>query len=385
MAEFEQFDDNATPLEWMLPDGRPLPPDFTADEVSLAQSFNDHFDIAGENLPPRYAQTLLGDPRHAPASDDFEERMISGVFQALHLERPHTPLAPHPLRKGRQHVQRLLQRVAQRGAVAVMALMMVFAYNATGTGVALASVLQIITGHGGASAVTSYPSHVTAGGQGTNGAMSAVSFTPRWPGTQTHEYTFTGIDLINGQWWTQGALVMLHYTNSDGNTLHHLDIMEFVPRVHVALQVVQEGSMSLVKIGDADGAFVWGHWAYQPKQGMVWIPSQRAELIYGGADAASPVIWIAADDLGDQSVAQMQATLMDVAGSLQLMRPLRWQRVGQHAGDIPINQVSDIAPPFRDDVIALVPDRSDPQAPVIDVRVGPDPLETSQLASQTNR
>ncbi len=392
MAEFEPLGDEVPPQEWALNDGRALPADFTADEAEIAQWFSSHFDIVGENLPPRYAQTLLGDPRHAPASEDFEERIITSVFQRLDLERPSSPPAPtaRPVARRRLRLQarQIVQRVVQRGAVAVMALLMVLSYNAMGTGVAMANVLQLVVGRGGAQAVTAYPNHVKPGGQGTATAGNGVvTFTPRWPGSQIQGYAFSGMQIVTAQWWTQGALVTLHYTATVNQAVQHLDILEFVPNVHVAMQVVQDGWMSSVKIGDAPGVFVWGHWAYQPKQGMVWMPSQRAEMIYGGSDPSGPVIWIAADARSDQSADQMQATLMDVAGSLQLMRPLglRFSAADDTPG-FPVSQVSDIGLPFRDDVIALVPDRSNPEAPAVDVRIGTDPPDTpSSVIAGTSR
>jgi hypothetical protein len=382
MAEFEPLRDNTAPSEWALDDGRALPADFTADEAETAQWLNAHFDIIGENLPPYYAQTLLGDPRHAPAGEDFEARMVASVFTRLELERPATPAAPPVIRRWRSQARHLVQRVAQRGTIAVMALLMLLSYNAFGTGVAMASVLQLISGHGGAQAVVGYPRHVTPGGPGTATTGSdVVTFIPRWPGSQIQGYAFSGMNIVTGQWWTEGAVVILHYTASPGIAVQHLDILEFVPHVRVAMQLVQDGWMSSVKIGDAPGVFVWGHWAYHPDQGMVWMPGQRAELIYGGAYSSDPVIWIAADALDDQSADQMQGMLMDVAGSLQLMRPLGMQFNASDAPAFPITQVSDIGLPFRDDVIALVPDQSNPEAPVVDVRVGTNPPDNPSPAT----
>nr|MBA3825517.1 hypothetical protein [Ktedonobacterales bacterium] len=65
-----------------------FPADFTPEDVATAQWLNTLYDIDGEQLPPRYAQTLLGDPQHAPASDDLEERTINAVFTQLALARP---------------------------------------------------------------------------------------------------------------------------------------------------------------------------------------------------------------------------------------------------------------------------------------------------------
>jgi hypothetical protein len=360
MAEFEQHDDTATPLEWMLPDGRALPTDFAADEVTLAQSFHTHFDIAGENLPPRYAQTLLGDPRHAPASDDFEERIITHVFQTLDLERPTRAAvtAATPRRSVRQLFRRA-QQVVQRSAVAIAALLMVLAYNVTGTGVALASVLQMVVGHGGVQNVVQYPHPSTVATTSTSRDRQ-LNFVPLWADESTNGYTFTDVEAWQGQWWTDGALVTMNYALTDSAGVHHLTVLEFLPKTHLALQVVQAGAASEVSVGTGTGIFVWGQWTHisQTNQQMVWESSDRAELIFGSAADYAPIIWIAMDNLGDESASQMSALLVSIAEALHpYLSPDR--RIAPSADDMLIakdklagNQ------PFSDDVLAVVPNQN---------------------------
>jgi len=378
MAEFERFDDDATSCEWMLNDGRLLPADFTADEAETARWLNNHFNIAGEELPPLYAKTLLGDPRHAPASDDFEERTLAAVFGRLELERPVTSQAPlgagastaHK-REWPHHARRLMQRVAQRGAVALMAAVMLLSYNAIGTGVALASVLQIVVGHGGTQAVRSYPKMIAATSKADSADSHKLEFMPVWPGDATHGYTFDRMEMIKGQWWTKGVMAAFRYTRSDSTGTHALTVLEFLPKAQLALQVVQDGSMSNVQIGSSWGVFVWGRWVHHLHQPITWEFSHRAEIVYGGQDGAMPVIWIAADDLGDLDVSQMQATLTDVAQSL---RPIPFFYANMVSASKDENE-SDVArqltQPFNNDIIELVPDRSSPNQPVIYERIGP--------------
>jgi hypothetical protein len=362
MAEFEQHDDDATSLEWMLPDGRALPTDFTADEVTLAQSFQQHFDIVGENLPPRYAQTLLGDSRHAPASDDFEDRMITGVFQALHLERPTSAPAdaaqPASERSLRRFARRM-QHIVQRGAVGLMALFMVLAYNATGTGVALASVLQMVVGRGGVQSVTQYPHPSAIASQATSHDRE-LSFTPLWAGETTNDYTFTDVQAWQGQWWTDGALVTMHYACTDATGVHHLTVMEFLPKTHLALQVVQAGAASQVPVGAGTGVFVWGQWTHisQTNQEMVWESSHRAELIYGGEASDAPIIWIAMDDLGDESASQMSALLVSIADALHPFVFADHQISPDTATMLAAKSKLTDNQPFSDDVLALLPNQS---------------------------
>src|SRR5579875_1052676 len=241
MAEFERCNDDATTPQRALNDGRLLPADFTAEEAETCQWLNDHYHIAGEELPPLYAKTLLGDPRHAPASDDFEERTLDAVFGRLGLERPTAPPAPLGARTSTarrvdwsHQARRLVQRVAQRGVVALMAAAMLLSYNAVGTGVALASVLQIVVGRGGVQMVKHYPTltpgHLPSGVAGS----AALEFTPQWAGASIDGYTFSGMDIYLSRWWTNGALTMLHYQKVDDQGTHDLSLLEFQPHLNVA-------------------------------------------------------------------------------------------------------------------------------------------------------
>ncbi len=365
--------DRPNDSERVLADGRRLPETFSDADAEMAQTLNDLFDIAGENLPPRYVQTVLGDPLHAPADDDFEDRIASTVFDRLGVARPASP--PRRPRKGLRDRARLLaQRVGRQVALAAMALAMLISYNAIGTGVALASMLQVMAGRGGARVVGAYPIHIVSHAPQAAGTPDVnVAFVPRWPGSAIDGFTYVGMDVLPGQWWTRGAMVVLRYEKQVGAITQHLTALQFMPagQVRYALQVVQDGSVSNVSIGDAQGVFVWGQWVRQAHQQMVWEPNHRAELIYGGPNTGDPVTWIAADDLLGMTSAQMQATLVDVANGMQPMRYNHMHAPGSDLGAVGASLAMDLTLPFANDVIALVPDHSNPDAPAVYVRIGP--------------
>jgi hypothetical protein len=369
--------DRSGDSERMLVDGRHVPETFSDADAEMAQTLNDFFDIAGEELPPSYVQTVLGDPLHAPADDGLEDRIATTVFARLGLERPTIP-HPTPPRRPRKSLRdraRLLaQRVGRQAALAAMALAMLISYNAIGTGMALASMLQVMAGRGGARVVGTYPTQITTHAPTTRGARDVnVEFVPRWPGNTFDGYTCIGVDILPGQWWTRGAMVALRYEKQVGTDTQHLTMLQFVPaeQVQYALQVVQDGSMSNVTIGSAQGVFVWGQWVREAHQQMIWQPNQRAELIYGAPNTGDPVTWIAADDLSNMTSAQMQTTLVNVANAMQPMHYSHMRAPGSDLGIVSASLSMELTSPFANDVIALVPDHSNPDAPVVYVRIGP--------------
>ncbi len=356
---------------------RHFPADFTPEDVTTAQWLNARYDIDGEQLPPRYAQTLLGDPQHALASDDFEERTIDAVFARLALARSGGATRPTARLRLRDRAALLAQRMSRQVTFGVMALAMLLSYNALGTSAAFASVLQLIAGHTGTQAVVAYPTRIDARRSAVAITDMTLNFTPRWPGMASHQYRFVRADVLSAQWWTNGAMVELHYERSDAAGAHPLTLLEFLPQNGMALQVVQDGAAQPVHIGEATGVFVWGHWVRHDRQNVSWEPSQRAELLLGGASNAEPVIWVAANGLGNLTAAQMQSTLVDMASSLGpiQMGTLPPPTNGLSAAGANLAQAAN--QPFNNDIIALVPDRSNPAAPTLYVQVGPtDPNNT---------
>jgi hypothetical protein len=364
MAEFERWGE----LSADASRARQFPADFTPEDAATAHWLNTLYDIDGEHLPPRYAQTLLGDPQHIPASDDLEERMLDAVFARLALARP-AITRPTPRPRFFDRAALLAQRMGRQMTFGVMALFMLLSYNALGTSAVFASVLQLIAGHTGTQAVTAYPTMVDARRQTLSAADATLNFTPRWPSYLSHQYLFQRMEVLSGAWWTNGAMVALHYERSDGTGSRPLTILEFLPQNGMALQVVQDGSAQQVQIGHDTGVFVWGQWVRHDRQHVTWEASQRAELIFGG-NAGQPVIWIAANGLGDLSASQMQASLVGMASSLGPMNMGQTPPPVNSLGALSAHLAQGINQPFNNDIIALVPDRSDPSAPTLYVQVG---------------
>jgi hypothetical protein len=386
MAEFEHFDEAALPTR-MLADGRRLPADFTPEETDTAQWLNGVFDIIGEDLPPYYARTLLGDPAQACVADDFEAATIATVFARLDLPRTPPPVSvPSPTPSWqdrlRWQAEHLLQRVAHKSVLATMALMMLLSYNALGTGVALASVLQVIVGRSGTQSVSKYPTQITLpAAQVADEDATHLNFTPLWPDVSTHGYTFVSMNALKGQWWTKGVLVTLNYEMTDGAGIHHMTILEFLPQTQWALQVVQAGAASTVQVGNDSGIFVWGQWTHQIQNGqqqMVWESSHRAELIYNGTGDNEPVVWIATDNLNNQSAPQMQAMLVDIANHLRPVTSRYRSLVSNVLASLSTELSASVNQPFKDDIIELIPGKNER---VIYVNVG----TANQIVQPTTR
>ncbi len=360
-----------------LADGRWLPAEFDAREVDMAHLLNSCFDLAGENLPPRYAQTLLGNPRHAPASEDFEERAIASVFERLGLERDTiAPVVRHKVRRAPYaptRRQRRQRRGVRQMTLALFALCALLSLNVMTSGAALASMVHFIVGHGGAQMVKKYPAlsarHPTTA---LKGGDPTIEFLPQWAGAAVDGYTFTGIDVYDSLWWTQGALVMLHYQKIDQQGAHDLTMLEFQPHAQVALQVVQDGSASYVMLGGSSGVFVSGQWVRRNQQ-TSWLPGLRAELICRSPIDAGVVVWVAADSTPAQIDASKDL-LTSIAGSLHTMH-----LGGSDAAPVGLSYVSsdlsaNLVQPFDGDVVALAPNNAT-SSPRLYIKVnlgGPD-------------
>ena len=385
MVEFERFDEGMPP-ERMLPDGRLLAADFSADDAEVAYWFNEQFNIAGENLPPRYAQTLLGDPRHAPAGEDFEAQITDDVFRRLHLTRP-TP-APKADRtfatRLRAGTERLKQRVMRQGTLAIMALMMLVSYNALGTGVAMASMLQIFAGHGGTQSVSKYPTVFapTTDAADTNSLNYSLQFQPQWPGQSINGFTFLNLDVYPSQAWSDGSMMLLHYVRQDGLSMHRLDIFEFMPQAPHAMQVVQAGAATNVPIGNSTGIFVTGQWSTHA-HGQVWHTGTRSELILPDSKKTDPIIWIATNT-NDDAATTLQ-TLTHIAGS---MGAFQYSSVASTASGMRLlsgTMAATVNNLFGNDVIALIGNDTTPNASVLYIPIDPTlaPMTSRQQGDST--
>jgi hypothetical protein len=265
----------------------------------------------------------------------------------------------------------LTQRMGRQLTFGVMTLAMLLSYNALGTSAAFASVLQLIAGGTGTHAVTAYPTVTNDQHHAPSVVDASLNFTPRWPGYQSHQYFFKNMEVLSGQWWTNGAMVALHYEHDDALGSHPLTILEFLPQNGMVLQVVKDGSAQQVQVGDQSGVFVWGHWVRHNRQQVTWEPSQRAELIFGNAHAGEPVIWVVGNELGTMSATQMQTTLVGMSTALTPMKIGPEDQYMSSLGGVGTKLAQGVNQPFYNDIIALVPDRSNPDAPMLFVHFGP--------------
>lgn len=392
MDEFEPF--RATEGDNMLHDGRILPDDFEVEDTAFAHMLNETFDIQREMLPPRYAQTLLMSKQDI-LDEEYEQRICSAVFQKLHLEHPvqTCPPSDHEVQFKPQFLSQTSQQhnialnIFKKSALIVMALLVLFSFNAMTSGNAFASVLQFIVGRGGAEMVKSYPKPTTISTTSKTTTQQAdhhLLYTPMWAGSTVDGYTFLGLDLFDAQWWTNGVIITLRYEKTDATGRHRLTLLEFVPRDQIALQVVKTGSAQTVQIGTNSAIFVTGHWVHINGT-IVWEPDQRAELISGTIGGSGLVTWIAADDLpSNTDINTIRDMLISVAQQLQPFT------LGDLSGTVDgiryAGKTVSVGPdqPFFDDVIALVPNRSDVAASTIYIRLGSLPSNAGPTNSGPN-
>lgn len=387
MAEFDRCDKGMIPGR-ILADGRQLPVEFSAEEAVTAHWLNDHYNVTGENLPPRYVQTLLGDPRQAPATDDFEAHITATVFARLHIERPapSTNSDSHSLgARLRANAERLAQRISRQGTVVIMALVMLFSYNALGTGVALASVLQLFAGHGGTQAVVNYPTLLTTNHPVTTTLDYGLHFQPQWSGASLEGFSFANMDVYPAQWWSDGALMNLHYLLQDASGVHRLDVLEFMPHARYAMQVVQDGAATDIPIGNSHGIFVAGQWS-APLNGRVWRKGNRSELILSDANTNGPVIWIATNIPLDQTATQWLLT--QFAKSMQTFQYSSVAEVAETTTGMRLlsgTMATNADNLFGNDVIALIGAESTPNASVLYIPIDPTlaPMSAGQQGDGT--
>jgi len=385
MEESEAFT-TSSHFEERLPDGRLIPADFDGDDVVMTRLFNEVFDIEGEILPPRYAQTLLGSDVSRPATDDFEERIQASVFDKLGLAVPTAgkvrPTSKHGLRWSRKQSTKSAHPLRQ-GLLALVAVVSIFVLNGLGTTSAFASVLRYITGQGGVQVTQSYPSKIASDPTTVAKPHHYLELAPQWAGSTIQGYTFLGMNLYDERWWSNGALVTMRYEKTDDTGVHHLTILEFMPRSQVALQVVKDGSVSNVPITNSiNGVFVAGNWVHHNNV-MEWNQNQRAELICQGIGDPKLVLWIAADGMTNLDIVQMQSLLSGVAKSLTPMSFTNIPSNGQGIQYIDSRTANNLGEPFGNDIIALIPDRTHADDPTVYIKVSADAPVNSDGSSTT--
>lgn len=386
MSESERL-----PEGTLLPDGRKLPADCDEQEADLLLLLNDLFDVEGEDLPPRYAQTLLGDQFYSPADQDFEDRVADSVFRRLSLPRSLVPSVRRPVFHTQiqrlQRAKRLFGQIGKQSVLAALSVFLLLSFSAASSGAALASMLQTIVGRGGTQGVVTLPKNLSDAPTTTATQTipdHRINFKEQWPAKTIAGYTFAGMDVFDSRWWTDGGMVTFRYRMVDAQGTHQLTILEFMPKEHVALQVVKDGSTSSVPIGAANGIFVNGRWVYH-NGAAVWEPNQRAELILGSVGEPGLVIWIAADNLSGGNMDQAKQLLVNVASALKPFSLADLTDSSSNLQYLGNRLLNDINQPFGGDVIALKSGDSDSDSSTVYIQLASDSQSHTQIVDPENR
>lgn len=334
MREFEReaygSEDDAG---YLSKDSPEIPADFSVDDVVFAHELDALFDVEKEEIPPLFAQTLLGphNPQFQVAGDGFESKMRARVFRRLNLRRR--------IFHSSSLFRRMLPPFAptRRVIFTFVSILLVIALSIIYTAPSFASGLSILLAgsHSGVMQVQDYPGGLSAmtksqKQESNSGAQSLhkmsiveaqqlLHFPLYWPdpGSLPDNYALDTIYLYSqgDQTWADGPLVELDYDyTSPGVTPHgsgRISICEFKPAGKI-LQVVQLGSTHELKInpqGDTSAIYVDGQWTALNDSTHVWSAGGRNELIY---EKDGVIFWI----VGNQSDGIDGTVLSNIASSL---------------------------------------------------------------------
>lgn len=342
-----------------------LPEDFTADEADFAAELRGIFSLEREDLPPLYAQTLAGDVFHRPLESGFEQKLTYRIFRRLHLSR--SPLFQHPPETRRWGVASAVVR--RLGPVGAAAAAFVFGFMVLSVLVAspsFAQGLRILLAHTGVQQVASYPTVVRpsasmvaqsghSGSQGDHMATNSPLNIIEWLGPSAQGYTYQGVAVNAPEPWSDGPIVVLRYARPNaGAGSGVLDVQEFriAPSLSSVLQVVADGSVSQVTVGNLPGVYVDGRWT-RNEQRPTWESGVRSELIF---EQDGLIFWIVADQRDGMKQAQLIAAALQLTPvTLRSMIPVHpsLRVVGQELQGA-------LTDPAGDAVLALIPAGSSP-------------------------
>lgn len=288
--------------------GTDYPADFTTDEAAFAAELRGLFSPEREELPPRYVETLLGEPRQRPLENGFEQKLAYRVFRQLNLPRPPLFDLPATRRTGRMAV--LARRLGQVSATAMISSLLLMLMSVFIAGPSFAAGLRILLGQTGVQQVANYPTTVQTAAP--SASTSAAQTLPPdalvlWPGRSVHGYTYAGMSLLTGEGYSAGPVIELNYFQQGdthtGSGLLTVREFRLAPGLSRVLQVVADGSVTTVKINDQQGVFVDGKWQqFGPKH--MWVAGGKGELIMEQGDQ---ILWIVADQRDGIDATQMVA------------------------------------------------------------------------------
>jgi hypothetical protein len=372
MSEFERQLNDMWEIEpSSLPkQGEVMPADFSDEDIAFAQELDSFFDIAREEIPPYYVQTLL-DPEQLsfqPVANNFVYKTRARVFRRLKLRRRLPPSSRPPLKYFARELP------LRRALMPVAALLFFILLTVAFTGPSFASGMQILL-HGsklGIMGVQHYPNNVKQGqvakkspGGDPDPDLSLQAAQEHlhnwslfWPGQLPDNYTLTNMYQYREQQqsWVDGPFMELDFSLSGaepkGTGLLAIREFKLKPGVKV-FQVVKDGAYQPIQIdqnGQPQAIYVDGQWVMHNRLFPVWIYGDRSELIY---QKDGIVFWI----VGDQRDGIGKDELLNIANSLQIFHVSHALHVG---GDASLNSVSllqgDVNSPFTGDVLVIFPD-----------------------------
>jgi len=340
MSEFEEslpdWNGSENTLSHFSIHDRPLPDDFSEEDIAFAHELESLLIPEQEQTPPYYVQTLLDaeDQRFQAVEPGFEKKVSVRVFRRLHLSRRLYRSYESPL-------QAIKKTLSLSRSLLIAACLLFTLLTMVVTGPAFASGLAILLAgkHSGVMLVQKYPtiasdaSHQSQSSgadkvaepastdMNLQDAQSKMSFKMYWPTSNTllKNYALNKIYLYRvHQAWANGPILELDYQQtapdvaSLGPGRGKISIYEFKPVGNV-YQVVMLGAAQQIQIntGGQVAIYVNGQWE-SFNQSYEWQYDERSELIY---ELDGVIFWI----VGDQRDGVDSTALLSIAKSLNVL------------------------------------------------------------------
>ncbi len=291
--------------EWVTPEGRSSPADFSAEDLALARTLNSLFAVEREELPPLFIQTLAADAQHWAAPSGLIQRVTYHVFRRLHI--PRRPLHAHVEQTRLRGLQSLKRRPRTVGLGTVLAVVLL------GLAILLPSfagtMQQFISGKSGVKIASNASKYLLTDGELTQylslpQLQQAVPFQPYWLGKAQGGYKYQSLLLHMGQQWADGPVLEVQYHQLSYTGTGFLSVREFQPVADkVILQVVENGAATLVQINGQRAIYINGRWV-RHRGALVWEYGTQAELIY---QQNGLFFWITADQRDGATLASLEA------------------------------------------------------------------------------
>lgn len=304
-----------------------FPDDFSVEEAEFASELRELFALEREELPPLYTQTLLEDEHLEIAGAGFEQKLTYRVMRRLRL--PRSPLfGHHYLALMLAFLRESLFRMSRPLAASVTVVMFLMALTVAISTPSFAAGVRILLGQTGVQQVPAYPAKVRAPAAVSGDAHHPTSFDPSmplaWLGPVSGDYLYQGVRLQDPTEYSKGPIVEMQYSlDTPKQGSGKLDIREFQvnDKYSAVLQVVQDGSQSLVKFGDTAAVYVDGTWVPRLMGHHImdgddeqlhwqWQSGVRSELIF---ERNGVIFWI----VGDQTGGMGQGELLRIANLLK--------------------------------------------------------------------